>query len=310
MAKYLVTGGCGFIGSHLVDLLISKNHQVIVIDDLSTGKQENLNSAAELIVGSILEPKLLAKAFAGVDGCFHLAALVSVIESQKNWLKSYAINNTGTMNVFDAARLAQKKLPVVFASSAAVFGDNPHVPLDESAATYPISIYGADKLSNELYGRIAHEQYAMSISALRFFNVFGSRQDPSSPYSGVISLFMDKLSKNLPVSIFGDGEQCRDFINVADVAMTLAQAMEQAQAHQAPRFNVYNICTGKRTSINELCSIIARVHNIRAEKNYLPWRLGDIKISYGNPAKMNNELGFKAQYGLEEGLRKMKNAQG
>jgi len=304
MAKYLITGGAGFIGSHLADLLLSKGHQVMVLDDLSTGKAANLDSRVQLIVGSICDRPLLKKSLAQCDGCFHLAAIVSVVECQKDWIKAYSTNNSGSMYIFDEARLASPQIPVVFASSAAIFGDNPHIPLDEESDTHPISVYGADKLSAEMYGRIIHGLYNLSITGLRFFNVFGPRQDPSSPYSGVISLFVNNIRQGKDINIFGDGEQTRDFIYVADVVMSLYTAMQQAHQDK-PVFRVYNICTGIANSINYLASTVEKVFQKKVRRNFLEARVGDIKFSQGNPSLMNHQLGVKAQFNLESGLRLM-----
>src|SRR6185437_16521969 len=195
MALYLVTGGAGFIGSHLTDALLKRGDQVRVLDNLSTGKWENLDSKATLIVGDIADAGTVARAMDGVDGCFHLAAVASVELGNRDWLGTHRANLTGAITIFDAARRARpdRTVPVVYASSAAVYGDNPNLPLAETAQTRPMSAYGADKLGCELHGRVAAHVHGVRTVGCRFFNVYGPRQDPGSPYSGVISIFFNRI---------------------------------------------------------------------------------------------------------------------
>src|SRR5271170_1197251 len=213
MARFLITGGCGFIGSHLADALIGRAHLVRILDNLSTGKRENAPAQAELIVGDITDRARLAAATAGMDGIFHLAAIASVDASRRDWLGCHAVNLGGCINVFDAARRpGGAGLRVVYASSAAVYGDSAAVPLNEADLARPINAYGADKLGCELHGRVATLIHGVPAVGLRLFNVYGPRQDPSSPYSGVISIFADRLRRNAPIDIEGDGRQVRDFV--------------------------------------------------------------------------------------------------
>lgn len=209
MAKYCVTGGCGFIGSHLVDALIAAGHQIVVLDNLSSGKIENLHPKALFKMGNVQNPIDVADALYNVDGCFHLAAIASVQKSNEEWALTHKTNLTGTINVFEAAAKANKgkPVPVMFASSAAIYGDNACVPLSELEKPSPITAYGADKLGCELHGRIANLVHNVPNYGFRFFNVYGPRQDPKSPYSGVISIFSDKILKNEDIKIFGDGLQ-------------------------------------------------------------------------------------------------------
>ncbi|MGH7152360.1 MAG: NAD-dependent epimerase/dehydratase family protein, partial [Acetobacteraceae bacterium] len=186
MATWLVTGGAGFIGSHLCDALLRRGDAVRVLDDLSTGKRENLPAGAELMIGDIADPAAVERALAGVDGCFHLAAIASVARGIDDWLGTHCTNLTGTITVFDAVR--RHPVPVIYASSAAVYGDCPAQPLTERAPTAPLSAYGADKLGCELHARVARQVHGITTVGLRFFNVYGPRQDPDSPYSGVISI--------------------------------------------------------------------------------------------------------------------------
>ena len=224
MALYLVTGGCGFIGSHLVEDLLNRGHRVRILDDLSTGKRSNLPAGApsrqcELITGDVIDRELVERCFEGVDHCFHLAAVASVQRSNEDWSGTHRINLTGAINIFDAAR--RQRVPVVYASSAAVYGDNADTPLQESAQLRPLTAYGADKLGCELHARVASLVHSVPTTGLRFFNVYGPRQCASSPYSGVISIFADRLTRAEPLVVFGDGEQTRDFIFVKDVVAFL-----------------------------------------------------------------------------------------
>ena len=190
MSNYLVTGGCGFIGSHLVDDLVAAGHGVRILDDLSIGTLAHKPPGVEFIRGDVAEPTVVADALRDMDGCFHLAAVASVERSNMDWLGTHRTNLTGAVTVFNAAR--RTALPVVFASSAAVYGDNADFPLSEETRPRPLSAYGADKLGCELHGVVAGRIHRVPTCGLRFFNVYGPRQDPRSPYSGVISIFSDR----------------------------------------------------------------------------------------------------------------------
>jgi UDP-glucose 4-epimerase len=301
---WLVTGGCGFIGSHLADALISAGNAVRVLDDLSTGHRENLPAAAELFVGDVADPGLVARAMAGVAGCFHLAAVSSVERGNLDWLGTHRANLTGSVTVFDAARRAgtHGPVPVVYASSAAVYGDNPALPLAENAVPRPLSAYGADKLGSEQHGFVAAHVHGVPTTGLRFFNIYGPRQDPRSPYSGVISIFCDRLAAGRSISIFGDGGQSRDFVFVADVVRALQAAMNSLQARREARARVFNICTGRTTSIAELAASIASILRRDPEIVFAPARQGEIRTSRGDPARARSELGFSATTSLHDGL--------
>ena len=223
MATILVTGGCGFIGSHLCGALRARGDTVRVLDDLSTGSAANLAPGAKLLLGDVNQPLALREAMAGVDACFHLAAIASVERGVTEWLATHRTNLSATIAVMDAARVAG--VPVVYASSAAVYGQQAALPLDETARPAPLSAYGADKLGCEQHAKVAGHVHGLPTMGLRFFNVFGPRQDPSSPYSGVISIFCDRLRQGLPVRLYGDGGQTRDFIYVGDVVAALLQAL-------------------------------------------------------------------------------------
>lgn len=303
MALYLVTGGAGFIGSHLVDALLARGDRVRVLDDLSTGRRDNLDPRAALTVGDVADAVAVAKAMDGVDGCFHLAAVASVELGNRDWLGTHRTNLTGAITVFNAARRAKPGMtvPVVYASSAAVYGDSTELPLAETAVTRPLSAYGADKLGCELHGRVATRVHGVRTMGCRFFNVYGPRQDPGSPYSGVISIFFDRIRGGRGITIFGDGGQTRDFIYVADVV----RAMQTIMANEAPEAAVFNVCTGQTTSLLELAAALGRVFGRTPDITFAAPRTGDIRESLGDPALAERTLGFKAQVSLEDGLRLM-----
>ena len=300
MATYLVTGGCGFIGSHLADALLGDGHRVRVLDNMSTGRPENKPAMAEFLEGDVADPQLVAEAMRGVDGCFHIAAVASVERGNQDWLGTHRTNLTGSIAVFDAARRANPSgpVPVVYASSAAVYGENPQMPLAEIAATRPLSAYGADKLGSEQHGFVAGRVHGVPTCGLRFFNVYGPRQDPKSPYSGVISIFCDRLKAGQGVTIFGDGGQSRDFVFVGDVVRALLAGMGRAST-EGP---VYNVCTGRSTTIYDLAGTIAGILGVPAEITSGPPRAGEIRVSLGDPSAAQHELGFSALTTLGEGL--------
>lgn len=297
MSTYLVTGGCGFIGSHLVDSLLADGHAVRVLDDLSTGKRDNLDARAKLTVGSITDRKTVATLMDGADGCFHLAAVASVERCNQEWVDTHTINLTGTIAIFDAAR-AKGRAPVVYASSAAIYGDNPNMPLSESAVATPLSAYGADKYGCELHARVASVVHGVPSVGMRFFNVYGPRQDPKSPYSGVISIFCDKIFAGAPVTVFGDGGQVRDFVYVGDVVRALRAAMATRKQPQS----VFNVCTGTRITVRELAETIYRLRQATPNIVFAAPRSGDIRVSCGDPAQALRELGFKSMTSLSDGL--------
>jgi UDP-glucose 4-epimerase len=301
MSSWLVTGGCGFIGSHLVDALLARGDRVRVIDDLSSGKRDNLAKEVEVIVGDVADRSVVETAIAGVDGVFHLAAIASVQRSIHEWVACHRTNLTGSINVFDCARPQQGRaaLPVVYASSAAVYGDNTAIPLQEAAALRPISAYGADKLGSELHGRVAWAVHGVPTMGLRFFNVYGPRQDPSSPYSGVIAIFADRTARDAEIEIFGDGGQSRDFIFVGDVVAHLTAAMATLRCDA----RVLNVCTGRGTTIRELAECIAGIAGRKAKIRHGLARPGDIRASIGDPALARQILGVHATTALVDGLR-------
>ena len=300
MAQYLVTGGCGFIGSHLVETLQAQGHFVRVFDDLSTGKRENIDSRAELVVGDVGDFDTVAACMKDMDGCFHLAAIASVQRSTEQWLACHRTNLGGTIAVLDAAhKVRGQACPVVFASSAAIYGKNSDIPLREAAATAPTSAYGADKLGSEQHGAVAAGLFGMGVTGMRFFNVFGPRQDPSSPYSGVISIFCDRIAAGRPISIFGDGLQSRDFIYVSDVVRFLIAAMQNSRPGA---FNVFNVCTGREITLLDLALAIMKITGNEVAIQHGAPRMGDIRHSLGDPSRAAVLLKVKAEIGIFSGL--------
>ena len=300
MAHYLVTGGCGFIGSHLADRLIADGHRVTILDDLSTGRLENKPQGARLVTGDVADPDAVRDAIEGVDGVFHLAAVASVQRSRELWAETHRTNLSGTVTVFEAARAARDgaPVPVVYASSAAVYGDNTASPLREDAATCPLSAYGADKLGCELHARVAWEIHGVPTVGFRFFNVYGPRQDPHSPYSGVISIFARRVARGEWVDIHGDGKQVRDFVFVGDVVHVLARAMEMGPKGS----EVFNLCTGRPTSLLMLLDVLQELCGSRVQRHHQPARAGDIRVSIGDPARLRSSFGDGARIGLLQGL--------
>jgi len=296
VARYLVTGGCGFIGSHLVQALLAAGHAVRVLDDLSSGRREQLPDGVELLVGTILDGALLRRALAGTAGCFHLAAIASVQRSTSDWVGTHGVNQTGAIALFDAARAAA--LPVVYASSAAVYGAQQRLPIAEDNPTRPESAYGADKLGVELHARVAGLLFGLPTLGLRLFNVYGPRQDPASPYAGVVSIFARRLLAGEPLAIRGDGQQLRDFVYVADAVRALRAAMDHASA-TAP---VVNVCSGRPTSILDLAGTLGRLLERQPALVFGPPQPGDIRRSLGDPALGRSLLGVRADTALEEGL--------
>lgn len=296
MAHYLITGGCGFIGGHLVRAIRSKGHRVTVVDDLSSGSRDVLPDGVRLIIGDVANAATMIDAMRGVDGCFHLAAIASVQRSIEDWIETHRVNLTGTISVFDAAR--RNRVPVVYASSAAVYGNQEIMPIAETAPTHPLTAYGADKFGCELHARVAGLSHAIPSMGFRFFNVYGPGQNPSSPYSGVISIFIDRIRRGEPIVIHGDGYQTRDFVFVGDVVRHLIAGMEQASV-EAP---VLNVCTGQATSIRLLAMGLRDISGSAVDIRLSQARPGDIRSSVGNPRRAIDRLGIVADTPLTVGL--------
>jgi nucleoside-diphosphate-sugar epimerase len=300
--RFLVTGGAGFIGSHIVEELLRRQHQIRVLDNFSTGKRENLSFAAnsqtlEIVDGDIRDPGVVARAVAGTEGIFHEAALVSVPAAVEQPRLSFEINARGSFNVFEAARDARVRR-VVYASSAAVYGDNAQLPLAESVLPRPLSPYGLDKLYTEYLGALYQSLYGLETFALRYFNVFGPRQDPRSPYSGVISIFVDLLRAHRTPTIFGDGNQTRDFVYVGDVA----EANLRAMFADYRGFRVFNVATGRQTSLIHLLSQLQQLTGTSIAPRFEEARKGDIRHSLADISLIERELGYIPSRTLSEGL--------
>ena len=286
-----------------MDQLASVGHHVTVLDDLSTGKRENISSQIKLIVGDIGTPHIYDELIGSIDGCFHLAAIASVQRSKEEWLRTHQVNLGGTISLFDAIQRSKRTVPVVFASSAALYGDGNTQPISESAACQPLSAYGADKFACEINAKIASELHRIPTIGLRFFNVYGPRQDPSSPYSGVISIFANRMKQNAPITIYGDGEQSRDFVYVDDAVNALMMSMQKLESKKCLH-DIFNICTGRQTSINQLAASIASITPSQSSLSHVRAREGDIRISLGSGLHAQEILGFNAQISLDDGLKR------
>lgn len=291
--KLAITGGAGFIGSNLAQELAADN-QVVIIDDLSTGKAENLEGIdARFIEGSILDLDLLRSEFCDVDVVFHHAAVASVQRSVLDPIETGRIGTEGTLNVLVASRDAGVR-KVVFASSAAVYGDSPKLPKNEDMCPQPKSPYAVSKLAGELHCSVFQELYGLETAVLRYFNVFGPRQDPTSEYSGVISRFISAASKGEQPVIYGDGEQTRDFVYVKDVVMANILASRQGTG-------VYNIASGRSTSLNHLAAIIGRTIGRGLHPEHIDPRPGDIRDSLADISKAKG-IGYRPRFELEGAL--------
>ncbi|HIE31620.1 MAG TPA: SDR family oxidoreductase [Methanosarcinales archaeon] len=292
--KILVTGGAGFIGSNLAEEL-SKKHEVIIIDDLSTGRVENLEDLdVELVRGSITDPDLLKENFRGIDYVFHQAALPSVQKSVEDPVLANEVNVGGTLNVLLAARDAGVS-KVIYASSSSVYGDSPELPKREGMKPDPKSPYAVTKLAGEYYCMIFNEIYGLKTVALRYFNVYGPRQDPSSDYAAVIPKFVKRVMAGEPPIIYGDGEQTRDFTFVSDVVQANLIAMETDAT------GVFNVATGKRISVNDLADMVMGIIGKRMDPVHEEKRAGDVRDSLGD-VSLAAGFGYAPQCGIKEGL--------
>lgn len=298
MTIYTITGGAGFIGSQLADALLARGHHVRVLDDFSTGRTGNLDPRCEVMRGDVCDPAAVRRALAGASGCFHLAAVASVVRANEDWLGTHRINLGGTITVLDAAR-ALGRLPVVYASSAAVYGNVAGLAR-EDAVPKPRTAYGADKLGSEQHAGVGLLVHGVPSVGFRFFNVYGPRQDPSSPYSGVISIFADAIRAGQPVTLHGDGSQTRDFVFVGDVVEHLLAGMR----HLADQPGAYlmNVCTGQETSVADLARAIGVATRREPIIRRGPPRAGDIAQSVGSPRLATLTLGIAGRTSLADGL--------
>ena len=303
MARWLVTGGAGFIGSHLVEALVANGEQVQVLDNFSTGRWENLSAVrdrAEVIEGDVRDPQAVRRAINGVEVVAHLAAVVSVERSLQNPQETMDVNTEGTLNFLEAARRVGVSR-FLFASSAAVYGDHSELPLREDLPLRPLSPYAASKVAGEALCHAYRAAYGLPTVILRFFNVYGPRQDPHSPYSGVISIFVGRMLQGLPPIVYGDGLQTRDFVYVGDVVAALIRAGEGDGAAGA----VVNIARGEETGVLRLVTLLNQALGTALEPEFAPPRAGEIRRSAGDPRRAQAVLGWQPTVGLAEGLSRL-----
>ncbi|MGD9782727.1 MAG: SDR family oxidoreductase [Kiritimatiellia bacterium] len=301
-AEVLVTGGAGFIGSNLVRRLAGRGARIRVFDDLSTGRLENLeglDAAVEFVRGDLRDAAAVRDAARGARHVFHVGALASVQASVDDPATTHEINATGTLNVLLAARDAGAER-VVFSSSASVYGDSPEMPKREDMLPAPLSSYALSKLAGEHYGRIFCGLYGLNFFALRYFNVFGPRQDPASHYAAVIPLFMRAYAAGRQPTIFGDGNQTRDFTFVEDVVSANLACLS---APESAAGGVYNVAYGDRVSVNDLARQIAALAGQPFAPAYAPARPGDVRESQADSSRARRVLGWKPQHDFAEGLR-------
>lgn len=300
MAVYAVTGGAGFIGSNIVHRLVELGHEARVVDNLATGRLENLDGRFGDVVmyqGSILDMELLKKAFAGADYVLHQGAIPSVPRSVEDPAASNAANVDGTLNVLLAARDAAVKR-VVYASSSSVYGDTPVLPKREDMVPNPQSPYAVSKLAGEHYCRAFTQVYGLETVSLRYFNVFGPRQNPNSQYAAVIPIFIRRLLAGQPPTVYGDGEQSRDFTFVDDVVAANLQASEAPGAAGA----VVNLGCGQRHTLNKLIELLQDLTGQDVAPEYAPARAGDVKHSHADISHARNLIGYDPKVSFEEGV--------
>ncbi|MGH9891824.1 MAG: SDR family oxidoreductase, partial [bacterium] len=299
---YLVTGGAGFIGSHIVEGLVAGGRKVRVIDDFITGRRENLNGLLEkieLVQGDILDLDLVKKAVEGVEVVFHQAALRSVPLSVDNPLATNEVNTQGTLNVLVASRDAGVGR-VVYASSSSVYGDSPQLPKREEHATAPISPYAVSKLAGEHYCSVFTKVYGLETVSLRYFNVFGPRQDPNSQYAAVIPKFISRALQGEPLEVHGDGLQSRDFTYIDNVV----QANISAAATKQGIGEAFNVASGEAYSLLDLISALSKIIGRDLPRQHTPSRKGDVRHTLADTAKARRLLGYDPRIAFEQGLRK------
>jgi UDP-glucose 4-epimerase len=303
--KYLVTGGAGFIGSHIVTALVERGDEVRVLDNLSSGSPKNLAHLGDrlrkvdLVAGDLTDLPVVERAVSGVDVVFHQAAMASVPRSVAEPLASHAACATGTLAVLDAARRTGVKR-VVYAASSSAYGNDPHMPKRETDMPAPISPYAAAKLAGEAYCQAFAATYGLETVALRYFNVFGPRQDPNGEYSAVIPKFVAAMLAGKRPTIFGDGQQSRDFVYVADVVAANLAAAERAAASG----RVFNVATGRQYSLLELIASINGVLGTHVEPHFAVARAGDVKESVADISAAREVLGYEPHVDFDEGLRR------
>ena len=298
----LVTGGAGFIGSHIAEALVKRGHRVRVLDDFFSGHRENLAAVkrdVEIVRGDCADPRAAQRAAKGIEVVYHEGAIPSVARSVGDPLRSRRANGTATLTMLLAARDAGTRR-FIYASSSSVYGDTPTLPKRETMTPNPLSPYAAEKLSGEHYLRIFHRLFGLETLSLRYFNIFGPRQDPTSPYSGVISRFATALIAGEAPVIFGDGRQSRDFTYVGNVV----DANLRALAARKLEGEVVNIATGRRITLRALLAQMARALGRSAKARFEPARAGDVRHSVADVSKARRLLGYRPRFGLDEGLEK------
>lgn len=302
--RILITGGAGFIGSHTADLLLQQGRQVMVLDNLSSGRMENLNLRLpdlDLIEGDVLEYPLLEKLVNEVDAVLHLAAIASVPMSIENPIYTFQVNTQGLLHVLEAIRKARRPIRLVFASSAAVYGEAQELPCRDNLPLtgVPLSPYAQQKRDTEHYASLYARLHAMPSLALRYFNVYGPRQDPASPYSGVISRYLSLYQQGEALTVYGDGQQSRDFIHVSDIARANVLALDSSYA------GALNVATGQPQTLLQLIEYIQEAGGKTAVVNMQPARAGDIRASYAATGAAKQHIGFEYRVPLADGIRQM-----
>ena len=307
MSKYLVTGGAGFIGSNLVEKLILRGDSVVIVDNLSMGKIENINCFPEKYVSfykeditnySFMEQLLISEKF---DYIVLLGAVASVADSVQNPQRTHIINQEANVNIYEIIRKNKLKIKkLLFASSAAVYGDEPTLPKSEDSIIKPLTPYAIDKFASERYALTYGKLYNIPTIATRFFNVYGPKQNPESPYSGVLSIIKNKLKNDEVFTMYGDGKQTRDFTYIDDVIEAILILLHNTDI----KWDVYNVATGKAISLNEIIKIFEKISNKNLKIRYEQERKGDIKKSQADITKIRENVGFNPRFSLELGLKK------
>lgn len=296
--KYLVTGGAGFVGSHLIEQLLAEENEIVCLDDFSTGKRTNIAKFADrisIVEGDIRNPQLVRNAVKGVESVFHLAAQISVNRSTKEPLFDASVNIEGAINLLEAVRQSSAKRIVYVSTGGAIYGEPDVLPASEETIEAPISPYGISKLVAEKYLKWFYDVYGISYSIIRPANIYGPRQDPLGE-AGVISIFLGRIKDNNPVEIFGDGKDSRDYVYVRDISNICIKAMSSNKK------DIYNAGTGKQTNLLELVEIIERVTKSQVKKEFSPPRPGDVKHISLDASKAREELNWTPSTDLEKGI--------
>lgn len=304
---YLITGGGGFIGSHLAEALLLRGEKVLILDNWSTGRRENLSGLHQFIAskqlevldGDVRDLRLLQRSLHGIEAVFHQAALPSVPRSVADPLESHEVNCTGTLNVLIACQEHGVKR-VVYAGSSSAYGDTAKLPQQEDSPPAPLSPYAVSKLAGEYYCRVFSRVFGLETVALRYFNVFGPRQDPASEYAAVIPRFISCLVRGEPPIIYGDGEQSRDFSYVDNVVEGNLLALEIREAHG----EVYNVACGEATTVNQLARLLGEIMNVQGKPRFEEARPGDIRHSHADISRAGGLLGYRVKVGIREGLER------